>query len=366
MGYKAVHRLFYYLSIVLTLLIAGITASVVLIGNIPPIRSMFVTSVALFLFPILLINLVLTIYWIYRLRFWFVFPLAAIIINFGFILSIFQFRTSPSPGSIDKQNMFTVLTYNVGDRRMQLNKDTLLRISNFIKTQDADILCFQEMAPHRGLTIDSINNIFAKWPYRYFPPDTVFPFAIQTPIYSKYPIKNKGYYKFPNSKCSLLWCDFDVNGRTIRVINNYLQSTQLNMKEAMLEEKLACGGANAIEDAICSVFNLLKKNFVLRNSQAEVTCEFIKESPYPTLVCGDFNSVPSSHIYHIVKGKKLKDGFRTCGHGYMYTYRYLQRMLRIDYIFHTSQFEGLDYYSRKLNYSDHNPVIMEMKIKSTN
>lgn len=90
--------------------------------------------------------------------------------------------------------------------------------------------------------------------------------------------------------------------------------------------------------------------------------QLISDSPYPTLVCGDFNSLPSSYVYQTVKGEKMNDGFQTCGHGYMYTFRYFKHLLRIDYILHSSEFQGVDYFSPDLEYSDHNPVVMRMRL----
>jgi len=47
----------------------------------------------------------------------------------------------------------------------------------------------------------------------------------------------------------------------------------------------------------------------------------------------------------------------------MYTFRYFKRLLRIDYIFHSKEFKGVDYYSPDLDLcSDHNPVVMEVKM----
>ena len=57
-------------------------------------------------------------------------------------------------------------------------------------------------------------------------------------------------------------------------------------------------------------------------------------------------------------------GYMPDGRGYMYTYRYFKRLLRIDYIFHSPGIQGYRYYSPDLDLcSDHNPVLMEMKIK---
>ena len=116
------------------------------------------------------------------------------------------------------------------------------------------------------------------------------------------------------------------------------------------------------ERAALTLADGLHENFKKRAAQAEHINQLISASPYPTLVCGDFNSLPSSYVYQTVKGEKLNDGFQTCGHGYMYTFRYFKHLLRIDYILHSSEFQGVDYFSPDLEYSDHNPVVMRMRL----
>ena len=134
-------------------------------------------------------------------------------------------------------------------------------------------------------------------------------------------------------------------------------------QQTALEKELKKDNTTGTEHAILKLTDGLEENFVKRAAQAEHMHKLITASPHPTLVCGDFNSLPSSYTYHTMKGNRLKDGFQTCGHGYMYTFRYFKRLLRIDYIFHSEELEGLDYFSPELDYSDHNPVVMRMKIK---
>ncbi len=43
-----------------------------------------------------------------------------------------------------------------------------------------------------------------------------------------------------------------------------------------------------------------------------------------------------------------------------YTYRGVKGLMRIDYILHSQELKGVDYYSPNYRWSDHNPVIMEM------
>ena len=70
----------------------------------------------------------------------------------------------------------------------------------------------------------------------------------------------------------------------------------------------------------------------------------------------------SAYVYHTVKGDKLQDGFQTSGHGYMYTFKFFKHLLRIDYILHSPELNSTDYFSPDLTYSDHNPVVMRVKL----
>ena len=42
--------------------------------------------------------------------------------------------------------------------------------------------------------------------------------------------------------------------------------------------------------------------------QADTIAKYIQQSPYPVIVCGDFNDVPGSYAYRTVKGN-LQDVF---------------------------------------------------------
>ena len=159
-------------------------------------------------------------------------------------------------------------------------------------------------------------------------------------------------------------CDLDVYGQTGRVFNNHLQTTEVSQNKRRLERELAKNELTGREEAVArQLLEGLNENFRKRAAQAKTLEQLIRTTPYPILVCGDFNSLPSSYTYSTVKGDNLQDGFQTCGHGYMYTFRYFKRLLRIDYIFHSKEFKGVDYYSPDLDLcSDHNPVVMEVKM----
>ena len=71
--------------------------------------------------------------------------------------------------------------------------------------------------------------------------------------------------------------------------------------------------------------------------------------------------MPYSYVYNTLLGDKI-DGFKECGDGFMFTYRG-NKKVRIDYVFHDQQLEGISYYKRELSYSDHYPVFMKMSPK---
>lgn len=159
-------------------------------------------------------------------------------------------------------------------------------------------------------------------------------------------------------------CDIVLGRDTVRLLNNHLQTTSVSQNRRKWERGLANSNdtrreAEVVQGAITS----LHANFVKRAEQTDSIRQLVIASPYPVLACGDFNSLPSSYTYAELSDV-LKDGFRTSGRGYMYTYRYFKRLLRIDYIFHSPGIQGYRYYSPDLDLcSDHNPVLMEMKIK---
>ena len=61
----------------------------------------------------------------------------------------------------------------------------------------------------------------------------------------------------------------------------------------------------------------------------------------------------------------LTDGFRDRGKGYGHSFNGIKGLLRIDFISYDKSFTGLVYDSPHLPWSDHNPIIMKVKLKTT-
>ncbi len=357
MGRKAVSRFFYCISIALTFALAGIT---ILAGHaaVPPDTSPFFYPFLALALPVLLLtNMAATLYWIIRWRFWWIVPTMAFVFNWNFLSTVVRYSPDKAP---TPSKVLTVATYNVDSFNNEGMGYTCKAIAQYMREQQADILCMQEFGLNSFFPADSVIHVLADWPYYYIPTDTIH--RLQLALFSKYPITNRQLVTYgENANCSL-WCDIEVDGRTIRVFNNHLQTTEVTRNKRKLEKELNQQEVSTerTEAAFYRLINGIHKNFIERARQADILHLMTDSTSYPMLVCGDFNSIPSSYTYKTVKGNRLLDGFQTCGHGYMYTFHYMKRLLRIDYVLHSPELKGVDYYSPDLEYSDHNPVIMKV------
>ena len=376
---KAFYRLFYYISIVLTSILAGVTIAGAFVGNAAPDSFKFMPFIGLILPILLLANLASAIYWTIRWRCWVFIPLIAIFSNWGYMSCVLQSPFfSPASSPMVKMNVYTpgvltVATYNVDAFNHEHTGYSCKEIASYMRNLQADILCFQEFGINDEFGIDSISAALSNWPYHYIPSSPEGKNLLQLAVFSRYPIRGQSLITYPDSKNCSLWCDIEIPGRTIRLFNNHLQTTEVTRNKRKLEKELYKEDTRKAERAALALIDGLHENFRKRAGQADVLKQLIADSPHPTLVCGDFNSLPSSYVYHTIKGNrkgdkagnkkgnKLQDGFLTSGHGYMYTFKFFKHLLRIDYILHSPELKSTDYFSPDWSYSDHNPVVMRMK-----
>jgi endonuclease/exonuclease/phosphatase family metal-dependent hydrolase len=86
----------------------------------------------------------------------------------------------------------------------------------------------------------------------------------------------------------------------------------------------------------------------------------IEDCPYEAFVCGDFNDNPMSYTYYrMTRGRR--DAFVKAGEGFGATYARLWPLLRIDYVLVPDRFETTGFLVPKVDYSDHYPVVAEIK-----
>jgi len=108
-----------------------------------------------------------------------------------------------------------------------------------------------------------------------------------------------------------------------------------------------------------TIYQRLSEAFVKRSVQTKKVLAHIGKSPYPSIVCGDFNDSPISFCYHSFSDQ-LIDSFKEAGNGIGNSYAGTMPSYRIDYIFHSPEFKASRYATLKDKLSDHYPVTVEI------
>ena len=87
---KAFYRLFYYISILLSCILAGVTIAGAFSGTASPDSFKFMPFIGLGLPILLLVNLASAVYWTIRWRCWVFIPLIATLGNLRYLTRVLQ------------------------------------------------------------------------------------------------------------------------------------------------------------------------------------------------------------------------------------------------------------------------------------
>lgn len=272
---------------------------------------------------------------------------------------------SPGPGRLK------IMSWNVHGMGMFDNKgnnDKAERIMELIKKEDPDILCMPEFYTYKQNTTQPYSaqmldeNNFLDFRFQY---DNCIGNKIDLGIgvFSKFPIRN--YQTISLAKdVNVLVVDFELpEKKMLRGFFVHLQSFMLPDKSKAAIEEIKNRKAPLETARGMGILSRLLTAFQRRGVQTDTLAAAISQSPYPVLVTGDFNDVPGSYTYDMLKDG-LYDAFEEKGRGFGRTYNMFSPTLRIDYLFYPpALFKILGYRSPHPNLSDHNPVIANFEIK---
>ncbi len=238
-------------------------------------------------------------------------------------------------------------------------------IVDLLTRLDADVLCLQEF--NHSYIKETGNNLSlftTRYPYYYFSRDFKRDggnYASGTIIFSRYPILDSGKVKYPGKFSeSLIYADIVKGPDTFRIYTTHLLSFRFN--------KTDYDGMDKIKEdpetfaASKSIVRKMKHAFTQRGAQADIAKAHIQQSPYPSVLSGDFNDIPNSYTYFTMKGDR-KDAFLQKSLGIGRTYLSLAPTLRIDYILPDKRFDVLQFDMVDENLSDHLLLVSDLKLK---
>ena len=302
---------------------------------------------------LVLINIIFLVIWVLQRSKKLLLSLATLLLGYYNFTNTFQLL--PKTQSHDKG--IIVMSFNAHGFSSDLrNKRTNTpKVLEYFKSTSAEIICLQEASSAKTGRLSAHGIADALSGIGYFQRASVSAGTSSVTL-SKYPIVNFGEIRFPGSSNLVIFSDIKISGQqTIRVYNCHLQSYSIDPDDYSIIDSLSAGpGGKQIKDAR-RVSYKLKTGFKMRALQARKVADHIRHSPYPVIVCGDFNDTPVSYAYRKVRGE-LKDAFVEAGWGISNTYNGILPSFRIDYILCSQKFDVRNYQRDRVYLSDHFPV----------
>ncbi len=255
-----------------------------------------------------------------------------------------------------ENNVLRLVSLNTG------NADTLNPLESRRETFSnklflvSDIICLQEFTPNNDIGIDVLEKFNNKINVDYY--GVAGGDSSGLSIYTNYEILKFGWLKQALEDTYALWCNLNIQGDTITLINVQLQSIRLEENE--LESMTSFAQISNLPGNLFSIYSKLERGFRWREEQVENLTSLITNSSYPVVLCGDFNDPPSSYSYREISNL-LVDAFLEKGSGLGTTYAGKLPFLRIDYVMVDEELGISKYQKIHGTYSDHYPVYVEVE-----
>jgi endonuclease/exonuclease/phosphatase family metal-dependent hydrolase len=290
--------------------------------------------------------------------------------QFSTLFAVHFDKNSFSQVKIEPQ--FRLVTWNVGSmsgasKNKEKQKHARTEIADLIIKVAPDIVCLQEFSHSltQGQQANNISLFTKQYPYHFFSPDYTKRngyYEYGSVIFSRYPIIDSGKIDYPGHLPeSLVYVDLLKEKDTIRIFTTHLRSFSFGEADYQDIERIRQQD-NELLDASRNIFKKMKLAFTRRGIQANIVRTALDESPYPSVICGDFNDVPTSYTYFHIRGNR-QDAFLEKDFGVGRTYIALAPTLRIDYILPDRRFDIHQFDMIDEDLSDHLMLVADLSLK---
>lgn len=258
----------------------------------------------------------------------------------------------PKPG----ERTFSLLTYNIyhGKNLRPQNGHGPNAPLEYILSQDADIVSLQELGSLSSKEIASITPELRQALLRKYPHHVFINNVLASAVLSKYPIT------LERNGTDYMLVEVNLPDMDLQLMNVHLSSYRLSEADnsVVRDIKGMHSARRSIEQLRGPITGKLKEAFRNRALAAAEVRSVINEINGPLIVAGDFNDVPSSWAYRVVRGDDLDDAYTQTGTGMMITYNMHGFYFHIDQVlYRPDPLRALSVKKQGQNTSDHYPLL---------
>lgn len=266
-------------------------------------------------------------------------------------------------GKTTSQPTIRVVSYNVKNFTGKGNnpsRELAEVIKGFLRENEPDIICLQEvkLRTNKVFNLEETKQQFSRINhYQYARAGS----TIGSVTMTSFPIVKMEEIRFEKSGNIAICTDVIIRGDTFRIFNVHLQSYKIDPDRYSVIDNPGIPRKKDLRE-YRELAEKYRQAMIKRAAQARMIRKKIRQSPYPVLVCGDFNDTPASFAYRKTRGP-LRDAFVGSGKGIGLTYVGKLPSFRIDYILHSPKLESFNFTIHQVPYSDHLPISCEFNIR---
>ena len=374
MSVKTLRRFTKIILVVCNILIAlGLLAGCYA-NHFDPLKSWYLGLFTLASFYFLVLLVAFIFFWFFAKPVFSLIGIIAIALAWMPLKNVVPFRFSSDFIMKKNHRDLRVMSWNVEHFDILEHKthpEKKMQMLDMINEFQPDIACFQEMVASDSVpgAINYLPDFMKKlkmkdyhYSYNYkLDFDNKHRFGII--IFSKFPILNKQTISYdPHDYNSIFqYVDIVLPQDTFRIFNIHLQSLKFSADNRKYIDDPSLNDETDIKESK-NILGKFKHGFMKRKIQSDRIREAIDQSPYPVIVCGDFNDVPNSYAYGTI-GKGLKNAFVERGAGIGRTFYGISPTLRIDNIFADARCNIEQYVRIRKELSDHFPIIADLHME---
>lgn len=349
-----------------------VSSSMLFLYVLPKSNQSFfwIVNLVALIFPfLLLVQLGFLLFWFFAKRKLTLIPIVTLLLCWPFIHSLFSISKNAKPGQGTAFSMasWNVHLFNFYENDGNLDKGMMEQAAGF----KADVLALQELV----FSIDStshmsLDNVRKKLGYKYAIAGNDRGFGVHTnagkrneryfafcvALFSNYPIiRWQKVQSLREYNHTFIWADVTIGKDTLRFFNVHLQSMHFAKDDYDFIETIDNKGIEEVKKAGRNIIKKMRNANVQRAIQVNAVKEEVLKSPYPVVLCGDFNDVPNSYAYQTINDV-LHDAFIKKGNGIGRTFMKLSPTLRIDFMFYSPALTVEQFHVVPHSLSDHRPL----------